>query len=231
MRSSLHLVTVHRLARVVFLVTICMLMTMGPAVSAQSQGTLTGEMLEGTVTSARFNDSNCSILAVESLATIATGPYPGTATVRFEARFTDPDPITGVMAFLNFQESFTIVSGDTVVTGTKTLPADFPQVVTPGSSGVCTRTDGDEFFDVITFHTSELLYTAQIQHPDGSVTTDSGTATVTGGYSKDGPVPFIQTFASTTPVCSDDEDDSDDSEDDGDDECDDSEDDDGDGDD
>ncbi len=133
------------------LVIALLLLAAGQPMPTPQQGSLTGETIEGVITSARFNDSNCSILVVQSLATVATGPYPGTASVEIEAGFNGPNA-EGLMPFLYFRDSFTIWSGDTVITGTKTLAPGVSQTVpTATSYGLCTKNPGDEFFDQIHF--------------------------------------------------------------------------------
>lgn len=228
MRSFLHQVTPLWLVRLASVLTICLLLSASTLASAQSQATLNGEIIDDFVTSASYYSFNCSSVVIREAAAVgpATGPYPGEAEVYFEVTF-GPADANGLMAITSFTETFTITSGDTVITGTKTLGAT-ASIAT--SFGVCkpdpSWTLDTGYMGEVYFESADVVYTATIQGPLGT-TSDSGTATVVGGTPlPGGSRPFLQTFTST-PACDGDDEDSDDSDgDDDDDDCDDEEDDD-----
>ena len=158
----------------------------------------------------------------------ATGPYPGTFTLSGTLTI-GPQTLPGAHPpgpgnegtvagpVESFQETFTIVSGATTITGTKTLD---PQA-TSGTQGTCeqvTLFPVLDFFDghgtVVEVNT-QTRYEAQIQAPAGT-TSDGGIAyasfsetNITGscptGTCQARLAGFDQTFAlSTGPVCDED---------------------------
>jgi hypothetical protein len=133
--------------------------------------TLTGETLTGTsITTSTCTSGNNFGVDYESSGT-ATGPYPGT--------FSESGTVTVTNGQVTaFSASFTIHSGTTTITGTKSLA--------PGGTGVCHDITGTGGFN------ANASYTASIQAP-GETTTDSGVSQVSGGTPE---FPFIETFVS-----------------------------------
>jgi hypothetical protein len=107
----------------------------------------------------------------------ALGPYPGTFTETVDATIgpqTGP-PISFSLAtfatgpVLSFSVSFTIISGDTIITGTKSG-------VSPGSTGACAEIVAAGFPSRIEHLEVGTMYQATIATPTGSFS-DSGIAT------------------------------------------------------
>lgn len=134
-----------------------------PATSVPPPPTLTGETLSGT-TSASENSGLCPT-ATYMVNGTATGPYPGT--------FSE----TGTVSVTQFSATFTIVSGSTLITGTKSFPF-----------GGC----GDGFG----LGLSAAAYTAVINTPDG-IFSDTGTSLLGLNITGSTAVLHIETYASS----------------------------------
>ncbi|HEX8116417.1 MAG TPA: hypothetical protein VF521_04040, partial [Pyrinomonadaceae bacterium] len=127
---------------------------------------------------------------------LATGPYPGTysesGTVTFQNNLTGSSrPV------LSFSAAYTVNSGTTVITGTKTLST--PTALTPANSGVCqSLPNGSLTTDSVSVNFA-AAYTANVQTPSGSFT-DEGTSRVFGDsrrayFTADPSNTFSQSYA------------------------------------
>jgi hypothetical protein len=172
----------------------------GYPLGARAALSLTGEFLSGTLNLQALAQSTCdpqgtSTTVIDtsgSFIGVATGPYPGTftegGTVTIGPQNIPGAPNTGLVQTADFQ--FTIISGATVITGTKHLAPvhsnSTGQCVSlqnePVSQGICEsyrllgQWDGNGSTSV-TFHRgqAELTYQATIQEPSGA-SSDSGAA-------------------------------------------------------
>jgi hypothetical protein len=160
---------------------------------AATNASMTGETLSGGIGSSSPTNLYCDFPGVNDVppsqqnytwrfqvggdSAIAAGPYPG--------HFSEQATIAVVNGMVtSFSANFTIVSGDTTITGTK-------QLAPVGGTGSCTY--GPPFSISADLTAS---YQAQIQTPTGT-TTDSGTSSVhaqeiTGVSSR-----FTEDFTST----------------------------------
>lgn len=134
---------------------------MAAGVAQAAVAPLTGETLTGfgssTTTQCSGINPRSSYTNTYDSSGTATGPYPGT--------YTEQGSVTVKNGRVTaFAASFTIVSGTTTVTGTKTLSG--------GGSGVCGLTG------TVTWNNT-AVYTATIQTP-AETGTDSGESTVQG---------------------------------------------------
>jgi hypothetical protein len=148
-----------------------------------SGGTLNGETLSratALTNDAAFQISNlnCTQGGVAGFdfttSGTATGPYPGTYTESGSVTFQNAPG--GII--LSFSSTFTITSGSTVITGTKTLaPVQPPQ----GSNnrGVCQNLMNGNLAINNTFIIVAAQYTANIPTATGTVT-ETGTSRVAG---------------------------------------------------
>lgn len=189
-----------------------------------------GPSLEGedlTAPSATFTSTySCNTAGTSTVSWtaqgVATGPYPGTFTASGTLTIgpqTLPGniPGTGAGPIGSFEETFTIQSGTTMITGSKTLNPDAGS----GTIGTCEEVTGFSLLDVVNGQGTivdvgaDTLYEAEIQALDGT-TTDHGIAFVSlSDINITGPCPagmcqvrtahFNQTFnLSMGPLCDED---------------------------
>jgi hypothetical protein len=230
-------------------------------IAATHAASQTLELEDLTAPAATFTTTfSCNTAGISTVSWtasgLATGPYPGTFTASGTLTIgpqtlpgRPPGPGEGTFAgpIESFEETFTIQSGTTTITGTKTLDPE----ATSSTQGTCQHVSDFpvlDFFDgqgTVVEANIQTRYDAEIQAVTGT-TTDQGIAfvsvndiTITGSCPV-GPAcearlaGFNQTFTFSDqnpppPPCDDDDDDPDearDDDDDGDDECDDEDDDD-----
>ena len=141
--------------------------------AATTVSSLTGETLSGS--SSQGNDRACTTPTF-SVSGTAMGPYPGT--------FTE----TGTWAPLSTTASttFTITSGTTTITGSKTVFRGIP-----GLSGTF-----DCGADPTTLDLTGVPYTATIHSPDGSFH-DEGVSTVHIEITASGAATLTESFTSS----------------------------------
>ncbi|HEX8499566.1 MAG TPA: post-COAP-1 domain-containing protein [Pyrinomonadaceae bacterium] len=161
-----------------------LLLSLPQASRAQAgAGTLNGETLSrttGAANDAAFQISNLNCtqggVAGFDFATsgTATGPYPGTYVESGSVTFQNAPG--GII--LSFSSSFTITSGSTVITGTKTLAAVQPP---QGSNnrGTCQVLPNGNLQVTNIFMIVAAQYTATIPTATGTVT-ETGTSRVSG---------------------------------------------------
>jgi hypothetical protein len=205
---------------VVFVTTSALLLsTFVPVAVAATPPTLTGE--EFSVGSqiasdgpnppvAQCDPANDSTITLHIVGGFAFGPYPGmfdeTLTAVVGPASGDPVPVIGsgsaaVGPVSTFQASFTIYSGDTIVSGTKSG-------VLAGSLGACSDGNPTDFGSQrVLYLDLDTQYNAQIQTTGGAFS-DSGRSHVNyrhvTNYYSDGRVAgeaigFTETFTSTQP--------------------------------
>jgi hypothetical protein len=152
-------------------------MTLGLVVAlpaaASAASTLTGENLTGA--SASGNSGACPTPTF-SVSGTATGPYPGTFTESGSFTLGPPFP---------FSATFTITSGTTTITGSKTGRLN--------GGGSCSNSGGDA--------TTVIPYTATIHTPSGNFH-DEGTSSVIVQITASGAATLTESFTSslTAPV-------------------------------
>jgi hypothetical protein len=146
---------------------------------------MTGETLNAptvTVTSRECRGGALDYTMSYSVSGTAVGPYPGTFT---ETGTYSKEPIPGGFESETFEATFTITSGETVITGTKSGGSALGNVcfesTVPGVPNCCAG-----------FHLVGAQYEARIESPEGTFV-DQGTTGVTAqsGF------PFVETFVST----------------------------------
>jgi hypothetical protein len=148
-----------------------LVLAVSPA-TASAVSTLTGENF---VSSAGQGDpGGCARATTFTASGAATGPYPGT--------FTEAGSFNGAPSV---SATFTITSGTTTVTGSKTGPARVGSGFFCSSSGAATAfVDGGE------------PYTATIHTPNGNFH-DEGFTSVTVGITQSGVVTLTESFTSS----------------------------------
>jgi hypothetical protein len=132
-----------------------------PATSS-AQSTLTGQNLNGSSLQGNsLGSPNCDN-STYSISGTATGPYPGTFTEA--GSFSTSTPIISA--------TFTITSGTTTITGSKSAPPS------PGAQGSCEFVGGVPVIGGVFFDSTHAIpYTATIHNPNGTFH-DEGTTSV-----------------------------------------------------
>jgi hypothetical protein len=162
--------------------------TAGSGASASALVPLTGETLVASETPVLVGSSDATLSCdPNGTSTIsfhvtggAAGPYPGTfeesGTITL-GPLTAVTPTQSTFAPLTFESTFTIFSGDTTITGTKTLTV----LAFPLNQGFCgpQPLPGGIIADAFNVD-AHLTYTAQINAPTGTAT-DSGSSYVEYG--------------------------------------------------
>jgi hypothetical protein len=157
-----------------FGLTVPLVLALGlSSAAAATVSTLTGETLSGS--SSQGNERAC-LNPTFSVSGTATGPYPGTFT----------EAGTWAPLSSSFSATFTITSGTTTITGSKTVSRG-----TPGLSGTF-----DCGADPSTFDVTGVPYTATIHSPNGSFH-DEGVSTVYIAITGSGAATLTESFASS----------------------------------
>ena len=142
----------QRKRRLFFGLGLAVALALAVPASASAVSTLTGEGLSGTTS----GSASCGTSTYSASGT-STGPYPGT--------FTESGswPFAGALS-----ATFTITSGSTTITGSKSAPSD---------STACGSSGGAPF---AIFQSNRGSYTATIHTPNGNFHDEGATTVVVG---------------------------------------------------
>ncbi len=191
-------------------------LAVGSAASAAPEPTLLGEALSAPVlTSVQVVPAGCDNAGTTTFMYtangVATGPYPGPFTVTGTYAIGPSDPWS-ISTEVELDESFTISSGGTTITGTSVVATGDTSPYLSGASGQCMSfTNGFGQLGRLVFGSGLMRYNATLTDSTGTshVTGFTGTTTRDERYDPccPGEVPdassYFEFFNTSTPVDTD----------------------------